>query len=56
MEILKEITQWDVDYQQPNHTYLVNAKNKVVAYAKWHSAKDIQILNASPYLCPSLIC
>ena len=37
MEILKEITQWEVEYRQPNHTYLVNNKNQIVAYAKWHS-------------------
>ena len=37
MEILKEVTQWDVEYRQPNHTYLVNNKNQIVAYAKWHS-------------------
>lgn len=37
MEIVKEITQWDVEYRQPNHTYLVNNKNQVIAYAKWHS-------------------
>jgi hypothetical protein len=37
MEILKEVTQWDVEYRQPNHTYLVNNKGQIVAYAKWHS-------------------
>lgn len=37
MEILKEITNWQVDYRQPNHTYLVNNKNQIVAYAKWHT-------------------
>jgi hypothetical protein len=37
MEILKEVTQWDVEYRQPNHTYLVNKKGQIVAYAKWHS-------------------
>ena len=37
MEILKEVTQWDVEFKQPNHTYLVNKKNQVVAYAQWHS-------------------
>jgi hypothetical protein len=37
MEILKEITKWEVDYRQPNHTYLVNNKNQIVAYAKWHT-------------------
>jgi hypothetical protein len=37
MEILKEVTHWDVDYQQPNHTYLINKKGRIVAYAKWHT-------------------
>jgi hypothetical protein len=46
MEILREITQWDVEYRQPNHTYLVNAKNQVVAYAKWHSKTDVQIFKS----------
>jgi hypothetical protein len=45
MEILKEVTQWDVDYRQPNHTYLVNNKNQIVAYAKWHS-KEIMIFKS----------
>ncbi len=36
MKILKEITEWDVEYRQPNHTYLLNAKNQIVAFAKWH--------------------
>lgn len=47
MEILREITQWSVDYsRQPNHTYLVNAKNQIVAYAKWHSKSDVQIFKS----------
>ena len=45
MEILKEITQWEVDYRQPNHTYLVNNKNQIVAYAKWHS-NEIMVLKS----------
>jgi len=37
MKILKEITVWKgVDYRQPNHTYLLNSKNQIVAFAKWH--------------------
>ena len=45
MEILKEITQWDVEYRQPNHTYLVNNKGQIVAYAKWHS-NDIMLFKS----------
>jgi hypothetical protein len=37
MKIVKEITVWDgIEYRQPNHTYLLNAKNQIVAFAKWH--------------------
>lgn len=42
MEILKEVTNWDVDYRQPNHTYLVNNKGQIIACAKWHS-NEIEI-------------
>ena len=45
MEILKEVTQWDVEYRQPNHTYLVNNKGQIIAYAKWHS-NDIMIFKS----------
>ena len=45
MEILKEITQWQVDYRPPNHTYLVNNKNQIIAYAKYNSNK-IEILKS----------
>jgi len=49
MEILKEITQWDTDYRQPNHTYLVNKKGQVVAYAKWHT-NDIMLFKSRKVL------
>lgn len=30
---LKEITQWpDCDHNQPNHTYFLNAKDKLVGF------------------------
>ena len=45
MEILKEVTQWDVEFKQPNHTYLVNNKNQIVAYAKWHT-NEIMVFNS----------
>lgn len=45
MEIVREITQWDVKYRQPNHTYLLNKKGQIVAYAKWHG-EEINILKS----------
>ena len=38
----KEITEWDVEYRQPNHTYLFDGKSNILAYAKWHG-KEIVI-------------
>ena len=35
MEILKEVTVWDSEFQ-PNHTYLLSDKGKIIAYAKNH--------------------
>jgi hypothetical protein len=48
MEILKEITQWDVGYRQPNHTYLINDSGKVVAFAKWHSSEIVVLKSRKP--------
>jgi hypothetical protein len=45
MEILKEVTQWDVDLKQPNHTYLLNNKGQIVAYSKFHT-EEIFVLNS----------
>lgn len=33
MEILKEITTWDCEFTVHNHTYLVDNKGRVIAYA-----------------------
>lgn len=49
MEIVKEVTQWSVDYRQPNHTYLVNNKSQVVAYAKWHT-NEIELVKSRKVL------
>jgi hypothetical protein len=42
MEILKEVTHWNASAQS-NHTYLLNHKNQIIAYAKWHT-DDVQVL------------
>jgi hypothetical protein len=34
MEIIKEITAWDCEYNVPNNTYLLNNKGKLIAYIK----------------------
>lgn len=33
-QILKETTDWDCSYKVPNHTYLLDAKGKILAIAK----------------------
>jgi len=40
MKALKEVTQWDVAYRQPNHTYLLD-NNKVVGYKPWHDGETV---------------
>lgn len=32
MEIMKEITVWDCEYNVPNHTYLFNDSGDIIAY------------------------
>jgi hypothetical protein len=49
MEILKEITEWNTEGIPSNHTYLINKKGQIVAFAKWHS-DDIQVLKSRPYM------
>ena len=34
MEIIKEITAWNCDYNVPNNIYLLNGSGKLIAYIK----------------------
>ena len=40
LEALKEVTEWKVDFRQPNHTYLLDG-DKLVAYRQWHTGEPI---------------
>ena len=40
LEVLKEVTEWAVDYRQPNHVYLISGE-RVVAYQKWGEGDPI---------------
>lgn len=44
MILAKEITKWDVEIQQCNHTYLMNeAMSKIYGYFKNHNSKDFMM-------------
>jgi hypothetical protein len=40
LEVIKEVTDWKVDYRQPNHTYLMQGE-KAIGYQKWHEGLPI---------------
>ena len=40
MEALKEVTVWNVDFAQCNHTYLLDG-DKVIAYRPWHTGEPV---------------
>jgi len=43
MILAKEITQWDVEYRQPNHTYLMtDSMDKIIGYFKWNNPQEFQ--------------
>lgn len=46
-KILKEISEWNCDYKVYNHTYLLDPKNRIIAYFN-DKDKTIHKLN-SPY-------
>jgi hypothetical protein len=46
MQILEEVTKWEVDYRQPNHVYLLDG-DKIVAYQKWGNG-DVEYLPTQP--------
>lgn len=50
LKMLKEVTEWKVDFRQPNHTYLLNGKGQILAYARWHSDTDIDIQKSRTFL------
>jgi hypothetical protein len=40
LQAVKEVTEWDVEYRQPNHTYLLDG-DKILAYIKYHQGEPI---------------
>jgi hypothetical protein len=39
-EVIQEVTEWAVDYRQPNHVYLMKGE-KTVGYQKWGEGDPI---------------
>jgi hypothetical protein len=40
LQVIREVTEWDVGFRQPNHVYLMDG-DKVVAYQKWGEGEPI---------------
>jgi hypothetical protein len=40
LEVIKEVTEWKVDYRQPNHIYLMEG-SRPIAYQKWGEGEPI---------------
>lgn len=44
MILAREITKWDVEYRQPNHTYLMSENmEKIYGYFMWNNPKDFKM-------------
>lgn len=53
MILAKEITVWNVDYRQPNHTYLMSDnKRKIYGYFKWHNPKEFELFKNPSWFDP----
>lgn len=44
LEVIKEVTEWKVDYRQPNHIYLMDG-SRPIAYQKWGEDEPIYYTN-----------
>ena len=40
LEVIREVTEWKVDYRQPNHVYLMSGE-KVIGYQKWGEGEPV---------------
>jgi len=46
MILAREITKWDVEYRQPNHTYLMSENmEKIFGYFMWNNPKDFKMFS-----------
>lgn len=44
MILARETTKWDVDFRQPNHTYLMSdSMSRIFGYFKWNNPKDFMM-------------
>lgn len=40
LEVIREVTEWKVDFRQPNHIYLMKG-SRPIAYQKWGEGEPI---------------
>jgi len=40
-DYLKEVTEWDMPYHVPSHTYIVNKASQLVGYIKEGTTEEI---------------